>query len=405
MINRRQLLIGGAAFVPSLHAVGGLSLPANAQQVVTLPFANGTRPMIQYPQKRPLIRLTTRPPQLETPFSVFNEGIITPNDAFFVRYHLAYSPPQGLDPDTYQFQVNGRVERPLTISLDNLKAQFDPVEIVAVNQCSGNSRGFFEPRVAGGQAGNGLMGNARWKGAPLKAVLDKAGVKAGARQVSFNGYDGPALSTTPDFVKSLEIDHARDGEVMLAYEMNGADLPVLNGYPVRLIVPGYYGTYWVKQVSEITVLDHELDNFWMKSAYRIPANACACVRPGTPPASTVPINKFNVRSFITNIPDGSHIEANREVAVKGIAFDGGYGISEVDISTDGGHTWTETMLGPDVGKYSFREWQAAVKLAPGTHGLKVRAINRIGQTQPTEPLWNPAGYMRNVIETVSVIVA
>jgi sulfite dehydrogenase len=289
---------------------------------VTLPFANGQRPLVQYPQKRPLIRLTTRPPQLETPMAVFDEGVITPNDAFFVRYHLTVAPPQSLylDPDTYKFEVKGKVNTPLIISLNDLKTQFEPVELIAVNQCSGNSRGFFEPRVAGGQVGNGLMGNARWMGVPLKVILDKAGVQAGAKQVSFDGYDGPAMPTTPDFVKALDIDHARDGEVMLAYAMNGTDIPVLNGYPVRLIVPGYYGTYWVKHVSEITVLDHEFDGFWMKTAYRIPANTCACVPPGSPPQSTTPINRFDVRSFITNLSNGAKVKAQMELAAKGIAF-------------------------------------------------------------------------------------
>jgi len=405
VIDRRQLLIGGTALATAAGLGGGAATSADAEETATLPFANGERPLVQYPQKRPLLRLTTRPPQLETPFAVFDEGAITPNDAFFVRYHLADAPPQRLDPDTYTFAVNGQVDRPLTISLADLKSQFEPVEIVAVNQCSGNGRGLFEPRVAGGQAGNGLMGNALWKGVPLKAVLDKAGVQAGARQVSFDGYDGPALPATPDFVKALDIDHARDGEVMLAYAMNGTDIPVLNGYPVRLIVPGYYGTYWVKHISEIAVLDHDLDNFWMKAAYRIPANACACVPPGTAPKSTVPINRFDVRSFITNLTEGAKVRADSDIAVKGIAFDGGYGITEVAVSADGGRTWTDTELGKDLGKYSFREWQTAVKLGPGPHALKVRALNRIGQSQPAEPLWNPAGYMRNVVETINVTAA
>ncbi|MFG3757104.1 molybdopterin-dependent oxidoreductase, partial [Klebsiella pneumoniae] len=124
-----------------------------------------------------------------------------------------------------------------------------------VNQCSGNSRGFSDPRVAGGQLANGAMGNARWRGVPLKTVLDKAGVQAGAKQVTFNGMDGPVSDKTPDFVKALDIDHARDGEVMLAYAMNGHDLPVLNGFPLRLVVPGHYGTYWVKHLNDITVID------------------------------------------------------------------------------------------------------------------------------------------------------
>src|SRR5690349_6940870 len=137
-----------------------------ADDVVELPFENGTRPLVKYPQKRPLIRVTSRPPQLETPFAVFNENVITPNDAFFVRYHLTNSPPHEdvLTPEKFRLSVKGKVNSPLTLSIDDLK-KFEPVEVVAVNQCSGNSRGFFKPRVGGGQLGNGAMGNANWKGA------------------------------------------------------------------------------------------------------------------------------------------------------------------------------------------------------------------------------------------------
>jgi hypothetical protein len=210
---------------------------------------------------------------------------------------------------------------------------------------------------------------------------------------------------TPDFVKALDIDHARDGEVMLAYAMNGADLPHLNGYPLRLVVPGYYGTYWVKHLNEITVIDTIYDGFWMKSAYRIPSDACACTPPGQAPRATVPINRFDVRSFITNVQDGATVKAGADTPLKGIAFDGGYGITDVLLSADGGKTWTEAQLGQDLGKYSFREWQSAVRLTPGEHALTVRAINRIGQSQPMEPLWNPPGYMRNVVETVRIRAA
>jgi len=382
----------------------GFSVAAYAADQIQLPFGNGERALVKYPQKRPLIQMTTRPPQLETPFAVFNEGVITPNDAFFVRYHLADIPLR-IDPDTFQIAVKGKVTSPLNLSLKDLKTSFEPVEIVAVNQCSGNSRGFFEPRVAGGQLANGAMGNAKWRGVSLKAVLDKAGIMPGAKKVTFNGLDGPVVPETPDFVKALDIDHARDGEVMLAYAMNGADLPHLNGYPVRLVVPGYYGTYWVKHLNEITVIDEVYDGFWMKSAYRIPNNACACTPPGQAPTSTVPINRFDVRSFITNLQDGAAVKAGADTPVKGIAFDGGYGITDVLLSSDGGKTWTEAQLGEDLGKYSLREWQSVVRLAPGTHDLRVRAINRIGQSQPMEPLWNPAGFMRNNVETTRIRAA
>ena len=274
---------------------------------MTLPFDNGERPIVKYPQKRPMIGLTSRPPQLETPFAVFNEGAITPNDAFFVRYHLA-GLPLDIDADKFSVEIKGKVDKPAKLSLAEIR-KMPAVEIVAVNQCSGNSRGFFMPRVAGGQSGNGAMGNARWKGVPLKAVLDRAGVQAGAKQVVFGGMDGPVSDRTPDFAKALDIDHARDGEVMLAYSMNGKDLPFLNGFPLRLVVPGYYGTYWVKHLDEINVVDTVFDGFWMKTAYRIPDNDCHCVEPGTAPKATIPINRFNVRSFITNIADGAKVKA------------------------------------------------------------------------------------------------
>ena len=247
MMNRRETLRSALAVGIGAAAAGNLSLAA-ASEMITLPFANGERPLVAYPGKRPLIVLTSRPPQLETPFSVFDEGMFTPNDAFFVRYHLADIPLK-IDPDAFRLNIQGKVDTPLSLSLADLKNGFEPVELAAVNQCSGNSRGFFEPRVAGGQLANGAMGNARWKGVPLKALLDKAGVQAGAVQVSFQGLDRPVLPETPAFVKALDLDHALDGEVMIAYAMNGEDLPWLNGFPMRLVVPGCYGTYWVKHLT------------------------------------------------------------------------------------------------------------------------------------------------------------
>ncbi|WP_430914044.1 molybdopterin-dependent oxidoreductase [Methylobacterium sp. sgz302541] len=401
MMHRREILRGAGA---ALLAAGPLASRRAwaAPDSVTLPFGAGERRLAAYPGKRPLLLTTSRPPQLETPFAVFDEGVITANDAFFVRYHLA-DLPLSIDPDTFRLAVKGTVETLLSLSLAELKGM-PSVELVAVNQCSGNSRGFVEPRVAGGQLGNGAMGNARWTGVPLKAVLDKAGVKKGAVQVSFEGLDGPVLPETPDFAKALDIDHARDGEVMLAWAMNGEDLPWLNGFPLRLVVPGHYGTYWVKHLNTITVLDKPFDSFWMQKAYRIPANACACTEPGKAPGSTVPIARFNVRSFVTSLADKATVKAG-ETTLRGIAFDGGYGITEVAVSTDDGRTWASAALGQDLGRYSFRQWTLPVKLAPGAHAIKVKATNRIGQSQPLDPLWNPPGYMRNVVETVRVTAA
>ena len=403
MIDRRSLIKHSGAAIAALSA--GMTAPSLRAFAATavLPFENGERPLVKYPQKRPMIVLTSRPPQLETPFSVFNANVITPNDAFFVRYHLA-DVPLKIDPNVFSVEIKGKVDKPMKLSLADIK-KMPAVDIVAVNQCSGNSRGFFKPRVAGGQLGNGAMGNARWKGVPLKTILDMAGVQGAARQVTFNGLDGPVTDKTPDFIKALGIDHARDGEVMLAYSMNGTDLPVLNGFPLRLVVPGCYGTYWVKHLNEITVIDDVFDGFWMKTAYRIPDNDCNCVEPGTAPKATVPINRFKVRSFITNVADGATLKARTRSTLKGIAFDGGTGIKAVAVSIDGGNTWAQAKLGADLGKYSFREWQMPVRLAVGEYDLKVRATSKGGEVQPIEPLWNGAGYLRNVVETIRVKAA
>jgi sulfite dehydrogenase (cytochrome) subunit A len=401
--NRREFIR-----VTGLAVAGSAAWRTAAAENITLPFENGERPLVKYPQKRSLIRLTSRPPQLETPFTVFDENVLTPNDAFFVRYHLTASPPAAevLRPEVFRVAIKGAVRQPLTLSVAELKQQFDPVEIVAVNQCSGNGRGFFKPRVSGGQLGNGAMGNARWKGVRLRDVLNKAGLAATAKQITFDGLDKSLLPQTPDFVKALDIDHALSPDVLLAYEMNGEELPWLNGYPLRLVVPGCYGTYWLKHLHEITVIDKVFDGFWMSTAYRIPDNACACTPPGSTPNKTIPISRYNVRSFITNPTEGQKLRSGVQTLVKGIAFDGGEGITEVLFSPDSGRTWRETQLGKDLGKYSFREWSIAfTPPKPGMYDLNVKATNRIGQSQPSEPLWNPAGYMRNVVETVRVEVS
>lgn len=400
---RRRFLAGGAGAIAAA-GLGTLSRAAWAQATTELPFANGKRNLVAYPEKRPMIVLTSRPPQLETPFEIFNDGLITPNDAFFVRYHNA-GIPTSIDADKHVIKIGGNAAgKPYELSMAELRTQFKPVELTAVNQCSGNSRGFFDPRVTGGQLANGAMGNARWVGVPLKDVLARAELKNTARQVTFNGLDF-AIFGGGDLVKALDVNHAVDGEVMLAYQMNGADIPMLNGYPVKLVVPGYYGTYWVKHLSEIEVIDHTFEGFWMKPAYRVPDNDCACVEPGTTPAATRPIGRFTVRSFITSVQSGAQLRAGQLATVRGIAFDGGQGVREVAYSTDGGQSWREAALGADAGRYSFREFTFGFTPVKGVYDLRVRAWNRSGQSQPMQALWQPAGYMRNVVESVKVTAA
>ena len=398
-VGRRAVLSGASAAL-TLRSMA----PAWAGDTVNLPLPGGptARPVTTaFPQKGAMILQRTRPALLETPFEVFDQGVFTPNDRFFVRWHWAVIPEE-VDADKFRLTVHGQVNQAQSLSLTDLAA-LPRVELAAVNQCSGNSRGLFAPRVPGGQWANGAMGNARWSGVRLRDVLDRAGVKAGAVQVRFNGMDTPVVDDAPDFLKSLDVDHARDGEVMIAYAMNGEQLPLLNGFPLRLIVPGWYSTYWVKMLNDIEVLDHADDQYWMKTAYRIPDTPNADVKPGATGFKTVPISRMNPRSFVTNLHSGQTVSAGAPVSVRGIALGGDTGVARVDVSTDAGRTWLPTKLSADEGKYSFRRWEATVSLAGrGGHGVMVRCTNTAGVTQPAVPNWNPGGFMQNGIETTKL---
>jgi DMSO/TMAO reductase YedYZ molybdopterin-dependent catalytic subunit len=405
-LTRRGLLGQGAMAGLAATMLPPAALPAFAKSV-SLPLPGGPDDRditTAFPQKGAMVLQRTRPPLLETPFDVFDHGVFTPNDRFYVRWHWAVI-PTSVDVGKFRLNVHGAVNTPQSLSLKDIMA-LPRIEYAAVNQCSGNSRGLFQPRVAGGQWANGGMGNARWTGVPLKAVLDRAGVKASAVQVRFNGMDQPVVPDGPDFMKSLSLDHARDGEVMLAYAMNGDQLPLLNGFPLRLVVPGWYATYWVKMVSDIEALDTPDTNFWMKTAYTIPDTPHADMKPGQANVPMVPINKMVPRSFITNLKAGATLKAGAPATVRGIAFGGDTGVKQVDFSADGGKTWSPAELGKDEGKYGFRRWQTKFKpSAKGDLTLMVRCTNSNGDAQPAVPNWNPAGFMRNVIESTAVTVA
>ena len=407
MIPPRQILSRRHFLESAVTTLAVISEPAWAQVMVDLPLVGGPsqRPITTaFPQKGPMILQRTRPPLLETPFEVFDQSVFTPNDRFYVRWHLA-DIPTDVNVQTFRLVVCGHVNQQLSLSLDDIQ-KLPQIELAAVNQCSGNSRGYFLPRDPGGEWSNGAMGNARWTGVRLKDVLDRAGVKSGAVEVRFNGMDEPVVDGAPDFMKSLDIDHARDGEVMLAYAMNGEQLPLLNGFPLRLVVPGWYSTYWVKMLNDIEVLDQPDTNYWMKIAYKIPDTPYASVYPGETGVKMVPINRMNPRSFITNIKPGDPFYAGRASLARGIAFGGDTGVKQVDFSTDAGRTWQAAQLGNEEGKYSFRQWQISFTLpARGDYLLMVRCTNSNGVAQPYAPNWNPGGFMRNVIESTPIVAS
>jgi len=390
-ISRRDFL-KTASSIGMVTAFGGIPVDL---------FASEGK-LVRFPEKTDLILLTSRPPQLETPKHFFKE-LITPNEALFVRWHIA-NIPTSVDLRTWRLKIGGNTEHPLELSMDDLKG-LPKVSYTAVLQCAGNGRSLFEPRVFGGQWGNGAMGNITWGGARLKDILAKAGVKGDSLEVAFNGLDSGPLPTVPDFVKSLPVDKALEDDIIIAYEMNGKPLTMLNGFPARLVVPGWYGTYWVKALSDVTVLSKKLEEFWMKPAYRIPDNPCACIPPGTAPGKSVPINRMNTRSLILEPSQGNRLPMGKEVSISGLAFSGGYGIKDVVVSVDGGKTWKEAKLGKDLGKYSWVQftlpWKPSQK---GKYTVMARATNSIGESQPFDRQWNPSGYMLNTIEKIDVTV-
>jgi DMSO/TMAO reductase YedYZ molybdopterin-dependent catalytic subunit len=391
--TRRDFLKATGALT-ALSALGGF--PSG------LLAASEESKLVRYPEKTGLSLLTSRPPNLETPLYHFKEAL-TPNEALFVRWHI-WPIPTTVDLAQWRLKVGGNTEKELSLSMDDLK-KFEKVTYTAVIQCAGNGRAFFEPRIPGAQWKHGAMGNVTWSGVRVRDVLNAAGVKPGSVDVAFDGLDKGTLPSVPDYIKSLPVDKVMEDDIMIAYEMNGQPLPMLNGFPARLVVPGWYATYWVKALSDIAVTSAPFDQFWMKTAYRIPDNPCGCVPPGAKPQKTVPVHRMTTRSLIIEPAEGAVLKANKPARIMGIAFSGGYGIKNVIVSTDGGRTWGQARLGKDYGRYSWIQWSYDWKPAKsGTLTLMAKATNSIGESQPDELLWNPPGYLLNRVEPVSVNV-
>jgi DMSO/TMAO reductase YedYZ molybdopterin-dependent catalytic subunit len=387
-------LAGSQLLLP--RALLGATLPSGALE---------SEELFALPGKQPLIKRSFRPPNFETPVGQFTD-VLTPNDRFFVRWHLASIPE--VDPRTWRLSVGGdAASAPFELTLEQLQRDFEPVEVVALCQCSGNRRGLSDPHVFGVQWSYGAMGNARWKGVRLKDVLAKAGLAKDAVEIAFNGADSGALEATPDFVKSIPVWKALDENTLIAWEMNGEPLPHWNGAPARIVVPGWTATYWMKQVVSIQALKQPLGNFWMAKAYRIPKGKFATVDRfmTQETAENTPITEIVVNSLITNVTDGQKVKAGAPMVVKGMAWDAGYGIRTVDVTVDGGRTWQAAQLGPDSGRYSFRPWQFVFKPVRGRYTVSARASNGLGATQVDQLIFNPAGYNNNVVQRLGVEAA
>ena len=406
MLKRRGFLsaAGGAAAFASVKGIA-----ADAPPLVSglPPGEYDTATLEALPGKKPLIKLAYRPPNYETPLSYFATDF-TPNDAFFVRYHLM-DIPDSVDAQGWKISIGGEgVGRSFDLTLADLHNGFEQVELAAVCQCSGNRRGLSDPHVPGVQWGVGAMGNAAWKGVRLKDVLAKADLKKDVVEIVVNGTDGPLIDKTPKFVKSIPIAKALDENTLIAHSMNGQPIPLLNGAPARLIVPGWTATYWMKHLVNIGAVTKPFDGFWMKSAYRIPTGKFPVIDRflSQEAAGTTPITEIVVNSLITSPGEASRQATGKPLDVRGIAWDGGYGIARVEVSADGGKSWTDAVLGKDLGRFAFRSWSHRFTPArAGSHAIMARASNHAGQTQADTLIFNAAGYHNNVPRPVTVTVA
>ena len=330
---------------------------------------------------------------------MLDKGWITSNDAHYVRSHLSVP---NVELNNWNLTVEGEVNRPLKLTMRDIRG-FQEVTRTVTLECSGNGRAFADPPVAGLQWEKGAVGTARWTGIPLRDVLMKAQVQPNAKHVILNGADMP-IRAVPDFVRSIPIEKAMHPDTILAYRMNGAALPVLHGFPLRLIVPGWEAAASTKWIVHIQISEAEASGFFMQTAYRIPNRPIA---PGTlvDPKDTIPYTALSVKSIFTSPLDGAMVPMGSSIQLRGFAWAGEADITQVDVSTDAGSTWNIAVLDNDKARYTWRRFRYLWK-PPAAKSFVVmsRATDSQGRTQPMVASWNPSGYLYNVADKIQINV-
>ena len=374
-ISRRAFMIqvGTAA---TLLAAGG---PALAQ--TPAPIAG----------KEKLIVRSPRPINLEAPLRELDTDI-TPYEAFYVRNN--YDGPE-MDPAQYVLRVDGEVDSPLILRLDDLR-RMEQVTHTITLECAGNGRGFYNPKASGIQWEYGAVGTAVWKGVRLADVLRMAKARPAAKHVVPNGNDAPPTPQAPDFIRSHPIWKAMEAHTLLALEMNGKPVPHLHGGPVRLIVPGWVGSASLKWVTQITLAEKEWDGPFMARSYRSPRVDDA--------KQSYSLQSLECKSVIVTPGDQAQLAATTH-AVSGFAWAGEGTIVAVDVSTDGGQSWQPAALKGAEHRYAWRRWEHAWDAKPGQHTIMARASDSLGRLQPSTRPRDPQGYRWNVIHAVRVTVA
>ena len=322
---------------------------------------------------------------------------VTPAGLHYLLIH--YDIPH-LDPIAWRLEIDGHVERPLTLTLDDLRARPAVTQAVTL-ECAGNGRALMEPRPLSQPWLLEAVGNAEWTGTPLAPLLEESGVRDGAVEVSFAGLDrGIEAGAEQAYERSLLLDEARRDEILLAYDMNGAPLLPQHGAPLRLIVPGWYGMTHVKWLGRVRVLDEPFTGHQNANAYRWRS---AEDDPGEPLSRMLP-RSLMVPPGIPSFPERERSLPAGPTTLEGRAWSGSGPIARVEVSVDGGVTWSDARLEQEQGEFAWRGWTFAWDAEPGMHELRCRATDSTGETQPDEAEWNTGGYSNNAVQRLTVEV-
>ena len=375
-ITRRTFVI----HVGAVAALLGGAVPSPAQT-----------PPAPVAGKEKLIVRSPRPINLETPLRDLSAEI-TPTDLFFVRNN--YDGPE-IDASQYVLKVDGEVDNPLTLRLDDLKRMEQITQTITL-ECAGNGRSFYSPKAPGLQWENGAVGTAVWKGVRLAEVLRLARPRPSASHVVPDGNDAPPTAQEPDFIRSHPIWKAMEPHTMIAIEMNGRPLPHLHGGPARLIVPGWIGSASIKWLVQLTLADKEWGGPFMQRSYRSPRVE--------DPQQTYSLQSLECKSLIVSPLDGAKVATGAQM-MRGYAWAGEGSVTGVDVSLDGGKTWAPAALSGPAHRYAWRGWEFPWTAVSGAYTIMARASDSLGRVQPGAKPRDPQGYRWNVVHAVRIDVA
>jgi sulfite oxidase len=381
-----------------LKQMSGATLAMGAAPSVLSWATSAQSGSIDIPGEDGMIVRSFRFVDLETPVEYLNTWL-TPIPHFFVRNHM--HEPSELNAESWRLTVGGEVEKPLTLTLTEL-SKLETHSVVNTLECAGNGRSLHRPQVPGIQWSKGAVGTARFSGPRLRDVLQRTGVKTTGKHVMFRGLD-EVPGKVPPFIRSIPIEKALDSDTLIATHMNGAPLTKHHGFPARALVPGWIGAASCKWLTEIKILESEFVGNFMSPAYRFPNQV---VKPGdaVKPEDTHVVTGLNVKSVISAPLDGASLKAGR-VTVHGAAWAGEADIVKVEVSIDGGVSWTPAVLGHEQARYAWRLWSYERKANGGDYVILSRATDSEGRTQPTTAVWNPSGYLYNAVDQVRIHVS